>query len=173
MKTTERNWSAYEDYQWGNFGQRAFYTRQDWIEQCFDWCYGGMSNEEYEQLDEEEKEYLDWLNKLTDEELMSYIETNWEIGIRETTWLAEGNECYWKDPANETSGIYTIYEIRYDDELAEDTIILIGNGSSEAEVTFNEIYGLTNEVCPKCGKPLYVSDLCAYKYVCLECDENF
>ena len=64
MKTTERNWSAIKDYQWGNFGQRAFYTRQDWIEQCFDWCYAGMSNEEYEKWDEEPEklleDYLDW-----------------------------------------------------------------------------------------------------------------
>lgn len=37
----------------------------------------------------------------------------------------------------------------------------------------NSLYGLTHENCPRCGAPLYVSDLCRFKYVCLECDENF
>lgn len=176
MNTTERNWSAIQDYQNTNFGQRSFYTRQDWIEQCFMWCDGGMPK--VEDMDEEQKDYWEWLNKIDDEELMHYIQENWEIEIRETTWLKVGNLCYWKDPAGETSGIYTIEEIRYDptdldDSLSSDTIILIGNGYSEAEVTLNEIYGLTDETCPKCGHPLYVSDLCSYPYVCLECDENF
>lgn len=175
MITTERNWSAIKDYEGGNFGQRAFYTRQDWIEQCFEWCYGGMPDDEYESLEDEEREYLDWLNELTDEELMSYIESNWEIGIIETTWLEEGNDCYWIDPEGKTSGVYTILDIRADEygELAEDTILLLTDGWGENEVFLRECYGLTSEVCPKCGKPLYVSDLCRYKYVCLNCDENF
>ena len=32
---------------------------------------------------------------------------------------------------------------------------------------------VTNRHCTKCGKPLLVSDLKEYKYLCLECDENF
>lgn len=176
MNTTERNWSAIQDYQHTNFGQRSFYTRQQWIEQCFDWCDGGLP--EVEDMDEEQRDYWDWLNEIGDEELMHYIQENWLIEIRETTWLKVGNQCYWKDPADETSGIYTIEEIRYDpndynDSLSVDTIILISNGESEAEVTIGEIYGLTDEVCHRCGHPLYVSDLCSYSYVCLECDENF
>jgi hypothetical protein len=176
MNTTERNWSAIQDYQNTNFGQRSFYTRQQWIEQCFDWCDGGLT--EVEDMDEEQRDYWDWLNEIDDEELMHYIQENWEIEIRETTWLKVGNQCYWKDPAGETSGIYTIEEIRYDpndydDSLSVDTIILISNGYGEAEVTLNEIYGLTSKTCPKCGSPLYVSDLCLYECVCLECDENF
>lgn len=27
--------------------------------------------------------------------------------------------------------------------------------------------------CPKCGKPLSVSDVKGYPFVCLDCDENF
>ena len=33
-------------------------------------------------------------------------------------------------------------------------------------------YG-TNRHCIKCGNKLLVSDLKEYKYLCLECDENF
>lgn len=31
----------------------------------------------------------------------------------------------------------------------------------------------TNRHCIKCGNKLLVSDLKEYKYLCLECDENF
>lgn len=31
----------------------------------------------------------------------------------------------------------------------------------------------TEKRCPKCGEPLYYSDLPEYDYVCVECDENF
>lgn len=170
METTKRNWSSIKDYENGSFGYRAFYTREEWIEQAIEWSQ--------DRCDDEEEEYRDWLNSLDDEELMVYIQEHWNIEIRETTWLKEGNKCYWKDPANETSGIYRILEIRYDpndldDSLSDDTIILIGNGYSEAEVTLNEIYGLSSKTCPKCGHSLYVSDLCSYQYVCIECDENF
>ena len=178
MNATERNWSAIQDHLNSNFGQRSFYTRQQWIEQCFDWCYGGLPDEE--DLDDEQIDYKEWLDSLSDESLMHYIQENWEIEIRETTWLEEGNECYWIDHADYgiCSGIYRILEIRYDpndwdDNLSVDTIILIGNGHSEVEVTLDEIYGLTDKTCPKCGHPLYVSDLCSYPHVCLECDENF
>lgn len=170
----ERNWSAIQDHLNGGFGQRSYYTKQDWIEQCMEWCYGGMPDEEDGAIEQEQREYLDWLNEISAEELMLYISENWEIEIRETTWLEEGNKCYWRDPAGETSGIYTIAEIRcYDEPLSKDTIILLTSENSEAEVTIDEIYGLTDERCPKCGSPLYVSDLCQYQCVCLECDENF
>ena len=33
-------------------------------------------------------------------------------------------------------------------------------------------YG-TNKYCLKCGSQLLVSDLKEYKFLCLECDENF
>lgn len=168
MNTTERNWSSINDYEGGNFGFRSFFTREEWIEQAMEWS-----------LDREDDDELEaYLNDLDDESLMAYIQDMWMIEIRETTWLKVDNKCYWKDPAGETSGIYTILEIRYnpndiDDALTDDTIILIGNEHSEAEVTLNEIYGLTDKACPRCGHSLYVSDLCRYPYVCLECDENF
>lgn len=165
MNTTERNWSSIQDYQHTNFGLRSFYTRQDWIEQAMDWSLDMCDDEDYRA----------YLNKMNDEQLMHYIQDMWEIEIRETTWLKVGNKCYWRDTANKTSGIYTIEEIRMDEDeiLYSDTIILISNGFSEAEVTLNEIYGLTEKRCPRCGSPLYVSDLCAYQNVCLKCDENF
>lgn len=31
----------------------------------------------------------------------------------------------------------------------------------------------TDKECPKCGRPLFYSDVEGYEYVCTECDENF
>lgn len=169
MNTTERNWSAICDYEGLNFGQRAFYTRKDWIQQCIDWSYDRIDDEE------DEKSYEEHLNEMEDWELMDYIQDTWHIEIRETTWLKVGNDCYWIDPEGKTSGNYTILDIRLgeDGELAYDTILLITDGWGENEVFFGECYGLTEETCPRCGSPLYVSDLCRHDFVCLKCDENF
>lgn len=165
---TERNWSAIRDYQGTNFGQRSFYTRQDWIEQCFDWSWGGMPAED-EDWDDDTREYKDWLDAMTDEELMHYIQENWEIEIRETTWLKVSNQCVYE---GET---YTIKDILFgiNEELDEYTSIILTDGAKVFGADFAKCYGLTDQVCPKCGNPLYVSDLCSYKYVCLDCDENF
>lgn len=173
MNTTERNWSSICDYEGFSFGLRSFFTREDWITQIIEW----HDNDAFMQ-DDERDEWIASINRMDDEELMLYIQETWHLDIRETTWLKVGNECYWKDPVGYTSGIYTICEIRYDendydDALTNDTIILIATEFGEAEVTLNEMYGLTDKTCPKCGHPLYVSDLCSYPYVCLECDENF
>lgn len=32
---------------------------------------------------------------------------------------------------------------------------------------------ITEKRCPHCGRPLFLSDLEQYDYVCSECDENF
>ncbi len=51
--------------------------------------------------------------------------------------LNKGQKVYWVDPAGETSGDYEVcktIEIKNDDD-----IILISNGSSEAEVYFSEL----------------------------------
>lgn len=58
--------------------------------------------------------------------------------------LSRGKEVWWNDPAGETSGAYTVEDIRYDSDgmLHEDTIILISNGTSEAEVTIDELQDL-------------------------------
>ena len=169
MNTTERNWSAIRDYEGGDFGLRSFYTRQDWIEQCFDWTFGGMP-EWGEEWDEDEREYMDYLNGMDDEELMGYIQEHWSIEIRETTWLKEDNECLWHTGV--AGYIVKILEIPAN-ELRDYTKILVSLNGKQEEVILGELYGLTNETCPKCGHPLYVSDLCSYQYVCLECDENF
>jgi hypothetical protein len=175
----ERNWSAVCDYLGGGFGQRAFYTRKDWIEQCFEWCYGGMpdeecdEDEEYDVIVQEQREYLVWLNEISDEDLMQYISENWEIGIRETTWLEEGNECYCK--TNKGGVMVKILDVplNSDGELTENGDILVELNGREHMVALSRLYGLTGEICHKCGSPLYVSDLCQYHYVCLHCDENF
>lgn len=173
MEKITRNWSAIQDYEGGgNFGQRAFYTRQDWIEQCFEWQFGcGMPD--LEDMDEEEREYYDYLCKGTDESLMAYIEDMWEIQIRETTWLKVGNQCYWN--RGDDGVVVKILEVplNSDGELEEFTDILCEYNGKSCKLPLFSLFGLTDEVCPKCGKPLYVSDLCSYPYVCLRCDENF
>lgn len=178
MNTTERNWSAIRDHLNGRFGQRAFYTRQDWIEQCCEWCYGGMPDKDLKEdelsaEDIEEREYLEWLNEISDEELMLYISENWEIEIRETTWLKEDNECYWRNGDNGVVVKILEVELNDDGELTEFTDILCEHNGKTCKLPFFSLYGLTDEKCPKCGSPLYVSDLCQYQCVCLKCDENF
>lgn len=62
-------------------------------------------------------------------------------------WLKVGNKVWWNDPNNEvSSGEYEIYEIRTDKDniLYDDTIILIGNGVTEAEVWAGELKPLNN-----------------------------
>ena len=171
MNTTERNWSAYTGYEGVEGETSAFWTREQWLAKAIEW-----SDLDAEGNTEEDKQdIINTLNEMDDEELMGYIQENWDIEIRETTWLKVGNECYWVDPEGKTSGVNTILEIRVGkwDALDYDTILLITDGWGENEVFLGECYGLTDKVCPKCGSPLYVSDLCSYPYVCLDCDENF
>lgn len=60
----------------------------------------------------------------------------------------EGQRVWWNDPAGETSGEYRVIDPKdeYNSEAAEDDIadfddrmILIGNGTSEAEVYAQEL----------------------------------
>lgn len=171
MKTTERNWSAYTGYEGKEGEKNAFMTREEWLAKAIEWSE--LYDEDY--TPEEREQIIDDLTSMYDEELMSYIQENWDIEIRETTWLKVGNECFWEDPEGLTSGVYTILEIRAGewDALDYDTILLITDGWGENEVFLGECLGLTEETCPRCGAPLYVSDHCRFKYVCLECDENF
>lgn len=65
------------------------------------------------------------------------------------TWLKVGNKVWWMDPDDGTSsGEYKILEIRTDPDdsniLYDDTIILIGNGVSEAEVWAGELKPINN-----------------------------
>ena len=32
---------------------------------------------------------------------------------------------------------------------------------------------ITKSACPRCGAPLYLSDLPQYNFACFKCDENF
>ncbi len=50
--------------------------------------------------------------------------------------LIIGQDVWWSDPENKSSGPYIVLEIKKDpnDGLYDDTLILIGNGVSEAEV---------------------------------------
>lgn len=58
--------------------------------------------------------------------------------------LTIGQDVWWSDPENKTSGSYLVLEIRKDpnDGLDDNTIILIGNGVSEAEVEACELQDL-------------------------------
>lgn len=55
--------------------------------------------------------------------------------------LKKGKEVWWDDPDGKTSGIYVVDEINYDEDgaLYDDTIVLISNGTSEAEVWAGEL----------------------------------
>lgn len=62
-----------------------------------------------------------------------------------TNSLSIGKEVWWEDPEGKTSGPYKVEEIRYDEDggLYDDTIILISNSTSEAEVEAWELQDLT------------------------------
>lgn len=159
---TERNWSSVEDYEGGNFGQRCFYTREQWVKQVEEWHFTDPVFD-----DVEWHTFNEMLSEMDDEELMHYIQENWSIEIRETTWLRVGNECCWRN-GHRRAKILQIPE-----DLSLDSPILVLCEEREIYVPFGKLYGYTDKECPKCGQPLYVSDLCSYPYVCIECDENF
>lgn len=58
--------------------------------------------------------------------------------------IFEGKNVWWDDPDGKTSGPYTVISIKKepDEGLYDDTIILIGNGTSEAEVSACELQDL-------------------------------
>lgn len=63
-----------------------------------------------------------------------------------TQSLKEGAKVWWSDPDNDhSSGVYEVVEIRTDEDgaLYDDTIILIANEHSEAEVNSWELQDLT------------------------------
>lgn len=64
-----------------------------------------------------------------------------------TNTLLVGQDVWWSDPENKTSGAYTVLEIKRnpddpDEGLYDDTIVLISNGVSEAEVEAWELQDL-------------------------------
>ncbi len=59
----------------------------------------------------------------------------------------KGQTVYWIDPAGETSGEYTLCQPIEIDEENEDSVILIGNEYSEAEVPLHELIFI-NETLP-------------------------
>lgn len=167
MNTTERNWSSVHCYDGTCWGLRSFLTRQEWIDQCIEWSRDkGYDEEEWDG----EEDYIDGLNAMDDGDLMLYIQETWGIEIIETTWLKVGNECVWH--RHEGDVIVKILEIP-DEELTGWSSISVEFIGRQYSLPLNNLYGLTGETCHKCGHPLYVSDLCQYMYVCLECDENF
>lgn len=162
MRTTERNWSAIVDYK-GHGRLVSFLTRQEWIRQCLEWYDEDGRATERDDYEEE-------LNALEDWELMDSIQDEWGVEIIETTWLKVGNECAWY--RREGNFVVKILEIP-DGELTGWSPIGVECNGILYVLPLNNLYGLTGEKCPRCGAPLYVSDLCRFNYVCLECDENF
>lgn len=64
-----------------------------------------------------------------------------------TNTLFNGKEVWWSDPENKTSGAYKVLKIKRnpddpDEGLYDDTIVLISNGVSEAEVEAWELQDL-------------------------------
>ena len=81
MNTTERNWSALTGYE-GTEGQRnAYWTREEWISKAIEWS--DLNEDDY--TEEERQEVIYNIKSMQDEELMLYIQENWDIEIRETT----------------------------------------------------------------------------------------
>ena len=59
--------------------------------------------------------------------------------------------------------------------LYQNKILEYAEHIRNAEYLYEELvrdYG-TDKRCPHCGAQLFKSDLPAYKYLCIECDENF
>lgn len=162
---TERNWSAITGYRRGENRLRSFLARQEWINQCLAW-YDAMDTGDIEGRNDYERE----LNAMDDWELMDDIQDTWGVGIIETTWLKTGNQCAWI--RREQIAVVTISEIPNGDLDAWSAIGVEYNGKEYA-LPLNDLYGLTEHTCPRCGAPLYVSDLCRFNFVCLACDENF
>ena len=58
-------------------------------------------------------------------------------------FIQPGTKVYWNDPAKETSGEYTVVELKNfsfeDDNWELDNIVLISNGTTEAEVCLSEL----------------------------------
>jgi hypothetical protein len=162
MRTTERNWSAIVDYKM-NGRLVSFLTRQEWIRQCLEWYDESGHTDAREDYERE-------LNAMEDWELMDDIQDTWGVEIIETTWLKVGNECAWY--RREGNFVVKILEIP-DGELTGWSPIGVECNGILYVLPLNNLYGLTGEKCPRCGAPLYVSDLCRFNYVCLECDENF
>ena len=146
MEEIKRNWSSIYDYEGGNFGYRAFYTREQWIEQAIDWSQDRCDDED---------EYIEWLNGLDDEELMHYIQEHWSIEIRETTWLREGNICLMRYNTSQGEQCREVkileIELNSDGELTEFTDILCECDGKTCKLPVFCLYGLTDKFCPKCG----------------------
>lgn len=53
-------------------------------------------------------------------------------------FIREGAKVYWLDPAHKTSGIYDVVKVEM--PIEDDSIVLLSNGVSEAEVTPNEVF---------------------------------
>ena len=47
--------------------------------------------------------------------------------------------------------------------------------TADVEAELDELlrHFITKSTCPRCGAPLYLSDLPQYDFTCYECDENF
>lgn len=164
METTKKTYTSYQDNEGGNFGLRFNLSREEWIEQCEEW---------HQSACDEEDNYIDYLNSMTDTDLMCYIQDMYCISIRETSWLKIGNTVQW---GTDTENLVEIIEICFDEyySITNDSDIKVKNTNGDEYIAkFEELYGITNKVCPKCSQPLYVSDLITYPYVCFECDENF
>lgn len=166
MKTNERNWSAVHDYRFTGIKLPAYLTREEWLEQVRAWY-----------ITDPQVNFLEWhifnemADTMTDEELIGYIAENWQIEIRETTWLKPGNSC-WCSAYDCKVKILEV-SLNSDDELTESADILCEHNGKTCKLMLSILYGLTDETCPRCGEPVFVSDLCDYRYVCLNCDENF
>lgn len=62
--------------------------------------------------------------------------------MKKPTWLYEGAKVWWSDPEGISSGVYEVVRVPVDPDdgiIEDDTVILIANGYSEAEVWIEEL----------------------------------
>lgn len=85
-------------------------------------------------------EYGSLLSKLTSDQLVKHLSDRFGAEIVETTGLKKGSSCIWFDPEMETDAEYTIASCPDKKDISYDSIILLSNGKSEAEVLPNEIF---------------------------------
>lgn len=75
------------------------------------------------------------------------------LGVAHTPDFTEGQKVYWRDPEGLTSGEYTVLdskaEYNRENRNVSSHMILIGNGSSEAEVHAGELEPMADDEPPK------------------------
>lgn len=107
-----------------------FYTHNDLLKLCYN--NHKLCDSVFSEIDWQYPETL-----LEEVDIYSDMQPYWDF-------IKVGVRVKWNDPSGETSGIYEVLELPQEEDLinnmwGSDTIILIGNGVTEAEVNLCEL----------------------------------